>query len=289
MAHIDPGTTRFIDQARRFPRLDAASEQELITAWRARQDPAAASRLVSAHLRDVAFQALRYRHYGVPVDDLISEGNLGLMHALGKYDPAHGTRFGTYAAYWIRAYLVTHVLRSWSMVRNRTGVLRTKLFFKLRRERARLESLHGQGEETHRLLAERMGVSEARLARMLSRIDSRDVSLDAPAHSDSTVTLGDQLVGSEDQEAAYAFCEMKHGLSVAINDVLPRLDERERFIVKARWMADEEMSLADIGRQLGVSRERARQLESRARKKVNDVLAVKHRASADWLGAATAA
>jgi RNA polymerase sigma-32 factor len=289
MADLDPGTSRFIDQARRFPKLDAATELELLEAWRTRRDRGAADRLVSAHLRDVAFQALRYRHYGVPVGDLISEGNMGLMHALNKFEPKHGTRFGTYAAYWIRAYLVTHVLRSWSIVRNRTGVLRTKLFFKLRRERARLQTLHGDGAETHRLLAERMNVSEERLTRMLTRIDVRDVSLDAPAHADSSVSLVDQLPSTEDQETSYAFGQVKEGLARAIHDVLPRLDDRERFIVKARWMADDEMSLADIGRKLGVSRERARQLECRARKKVQEALTTHHGATSDWLCAATAA
>lgn len=291
MNAFDTGMNRFIDAAHREPRLSREEEAELLERHRLQADRGAADRLVRAHLRDVVFLATRYRHYGVPVEELISEGNLGLLRALEKYEPSHGTRFGTYAIYWIRAYVITHVLRSWSLVRNRTGVLRTRLFFRLRRERARLESLHGAGEATHLLLAERMNMTPERLTRVLSRLDARDVSLDEPQSDDGAATLGDRLASPDDQESSLAAEEVRDQLERALGTALPELDRRERFIVESRWMAgrEEELSLADIGRELGVSRERVRQLETRARTKLAKVLCEQHGATRDWLSAATAA
>jgi RNA polymerase sigma-32 factor len=290
-ASTDSATNRYIENAQRVPRLSREEEEVLVTRWRTEQDRRAADQLIGAHLRDVCFIALQHRFYGMPVGDLIAEGNLGLMKALEKYDPAFGTRFGTYAAYWVRAYVVGHVLRSWSMVGNRTGVLRTKLFFRLRRERARLENLHGSGEQSEALLAERMEVSRDQLSAMIRRVDSRDVSLDAPLYADAHATLGDSLPGDEDQERTYQAAELRRRLEAALKDALPGLDPRERFIVEARWLADQddELSLADIGRKLGVSRERVRQLETRARQKLQRALSERHGATPDWLEAATAA
>jgi RNA polymerase sigma-32 factor len=290
-ASTDQATTRYIEHAQRVPRLSREEEDALVAAWRTTQNRRAADRLIEAHLRDVCFVALQHRFYGMPIGDLIAEGNLGLMKALEKYDAGFGTRFGTYAAYWIRAYVVGHVLRSWSMVGNRSGVLRTKLFFRLRRERARLENLHGAGEQADALLAERMDVSREKLGAMIRRVDARDVSLDAPLFADAGSTLGDSLPGVEDQERTYQAAEVRERLEAALKEALPSLDARERFIVEARWLADQEdeLSLADIGRKLGVSRERVRQLETRARQKLQRALSEQHGATPDWLEAATAA
>jgi RNA polymerase sigma-32 factor len=290
-ASTDTATYRYIDHAQRAPRLSREEEQALVARWSTSQDRRAADQLVGAHLRDVCFIAMQHRFYGMPIGDLIAEGNLGLLKALEKYDPAFGTRFGTYAAYWVRAFIIGHVLRSWSMVGNRTGVLRTKLFFRLRRERARLENLHGVGEQAEALLAERMDVSRERLGAMIRRVDARDVSLDAPLRDDSHSTLGDSIPGEEDQERTYQAMEVRERLEAALKDALPGLDPRERFIVEARWLADgeDELSLADIGRRFGVSRERARQLETRARQKLQRALRDRHGATPDWLEAATAA
>jgi RNA polymerase sigma-32 factor len=290
-APTNPATTRYINTARRVPKLSREDEEVLVSRWRTSKDRTAADRLIGAHVRNVCFIALKHRFYGMPVEDLIAEGNLGLMRALESYDPAFGTRFGTYAAYWIRAYVVGHVLRSWSVVGNRTGVLRTKLFFRLRRERSRIENIHGTGEQAEALLAESMDVSREALGAMLQRIDARDVSLDAPLFDEGSATLGDSLPSADDQEVAYQARELRQRVEVAMSEALPHLDARERFIVEARWLADsdEELSLADVGRKLGVSRERARQLETRARKKLHRALSERHGASSDWLDAATAA
>jgi RNA polymerase sigma-32 factor len=246
--------------------------------------------VVHAHLKCAVYVAHKYRFYGVPLADLIAEGNLGLMRALEKFDVAHGVRFSTYATHWVRAFVVTHVLRSWSLVGGSAGVLRSGLFFRLRRERARLEALHGPGDGTLRLLADRMSVSEEQLGRLLARIDSRDLSLDAPIHAESTATFADRLAATSDTEEAYDEQQARTRLSVALSAVLPVLDRRERFIAEARWLADaeSELSLADIGRQLGISRERARQLETRARAKLRRALAERYGASAEWLPATAA-
>ena len=275
MNTIDPATARYVETTSSVSVLSREEEAALWLLAREKGDRGAVTRLVQAHLRDVVFIAKKHRLYGVPVADLIAEGNLGLLHAFEKFDPARGVRFGTYAAHWIRAYVVTHVLRSWSLVGGSSGVLRSGLFFRLRRERARLEALHGQGDATLRLLAERMGVSEEQLRLLLERLDARDLSLDAPLYSESTTTIADRLPAGDDTERSYDEQEERRRVETSLYDALDVLDRRERFIAEARWLADaeSELSLADIGRELGVSRERARQLETRARAKMKKALA----------------
>ena len=270
----DPATARYIQTATAIAPLSREEELALWTMFRDSRDRRAADRLVHAHLRDVVYVARKHRFYGIPVADLIAEGNLGLMRALEKFEPAHGVRFGTYAAHWVRAYVVTHVLRSWSLVGGRSGALRSNLFFRLRRERARLETLHGPNEDVHRMLAERLHTTEDELRLMLERVDARDVSLDAPVHPESKTTIADRLVAADDAERAFEAESVRRRVSAALREALPALDPRERFIAEARWLADgdDELSLADIGRELGVSRERVRQLETRARAKIRRVL-----------------
>lgn len=269
----DPLTSRYIDRARQFPRLSRSQEADLVHRWLETRDRRAAEQLINAHLRDVVFMALRNRYYGVPIGELISEGNLGLLRALDKYDPSHGTRFGTYAAYWIRAFMMTYVLKSWSLVGGASGVMRTKLFFKLRRERARLHNQCGEGPEADRELARRLGLTEERVQTLLRRIDCRDVSLDGPAHADGSPLI-DSLAGDVDQEAAVARRQVQDRIGRHLPAVLELLDERERFIVQRRLLADREeaLSLAEVGHEFGVSRERARQLEVRAKTKLRESL-----------------
>jgi RNA polymerase sigma-32 factor len=247
MMAIDTGTLRFIEAAQRAQRL--SRDEEVLLFGRIRDgDRAARERFVTAHLREVVFIALKHRRYGVAVADLIAEGNLGLLRALEKFDLDRGVRFATYAVHWIRSYVVSHVLASWSVTCPRTGVLR---------------------------LAERMGVTEDKAARMLARLDTRDLSLEAPFHGDSSATLGDQIASDDDPERACDARRLRAHLGEGLSQVLAELDERERLIVNARWLADpeDELSLADIGRTLGISRERARQLEARARDRVARALA----------------
>jgi len=266
---FDTATARYIETARAVPPLSREEESALLTRARA-GDRRAADRLIEAHLRDVVYVAQKHRFYGMPLADLIGEGNLGLMRALEKFEPERGVRFATYASHWIRSFIVSHVLRSWTLVGGRTGVLRSNLFFRLRRERARLECLHGTNSDTTQLLAERLDVSEDELGHMLERLDARDLSLDAPTHPDSVKVLADSLASSDDAERDYEAEKRRHDVAAALRKALPQLDTRERFIAEARLLADsaEELSLADIGRHLGVSRERARQLEDRTCAKI---------------------
>jgi RNA polymerase sigma-32 factor len=227
--------------------------------------------LLRAHLRYVVAIALKYQRYGLPLADLIAEGNFGVVHALGKFEPERGNRFVTYAAYWIRAYVLNYIIRSWSLVGVGSGALRSKMFFKLRRERVRILNLVGEGDAADELLANRLELPKEQVVSMLRRLEARDVSLDAKLYDDSRATLIDTLVAPGDsQEDHVASTERSQAIGGVVKEALGRLDTRERYIVEHRLMAEveDELSLAEIGRRLGVSRERARQLEARAKRKL---------------------
>lgn len=272
MAHdADPTISKYIAKVQAYPQLTREAELELARAWIERADSAAADKLVRAHLRYVVAIALKYRRYGVPLSELIAEGNFGVVHALKKFQPERGNRFVTYAAYWIRAYILNYVIRSWSLVGAGSGALRSKMFFRLRREKVRVLNLVGDGEDADELLATRLGLTKDQVQAMLRRLESRDVSLDSKVFDDSATSLVDTLVApGQDQEQTLATSGIHDKLRGAVRDAVKELDERERFIVENRLMADpeDELSLAELGRRLGVSRERARQLEARAKKKL---------------------
>jgi RNA polymerase sigma-32 factor len=251
--------------------LDRETELRLATAWKEHQDEAAASRLVQAHMRYVVATAVKYRRYGVPLDELIAEGNFGLVHALRKFEPERGFRFVTYAAYWIRAYILNYIIRSWSLVGSGSGVLRSKMFFRLRRERVKLANLLGDRDAAEEALADKLGTSREQLSNMLRRLESRDVSLDGKVFDDGSTTLLDTLVAKNDGQDQIVYeGETRGEVKAWVRTAMQNLDRRERFIVEQRLMADaeEKLSLAEIGRTLGVSRERARQLEARAKNKL---------------------
>jgi len=236
-------------------------------------DRQASDKLIEANLRFVVAVALQYRRYGIPVWELIAEGSLGLMLAVGKFDPERGTRFVTYAGYWIRAYVLDLVVRSTSMVGAGSGALRSKLFFRLRRERAQIASVEQDPERRLELLASRFGVAPDKARIMLQQIDARDVSLDVQVGPDSTVTMLDMLREEAVQERDLLEHERLDGLRHSMRGALEALDFRERYIVEQRILRDDELSLAELGRRLGVSRERARQLEARAKRKLRERLA----------------
>jgi RNA polymerase sigma-32 factor len=267
--------TGYGGQLTHFSPLTRDRERELALRWRQDRDEAAADELVKAHLRYVVATALKFRRYGIPLDELIAEGSFGVVHALGKFDPDRGTRFVTYAAYWIRAYILNYVLRSWSLVGSGAGALRSKNFFRLRRERARVFNLFTDETQAQEELAKRLEVPVPQLVAMLERLDTRDVSLDSQLFDGSNSRLLDTLVSDvADQEVSMADDEAKSGRAEAVRSAIVKLDARERFIVESRMMADrdDELSLAEIGRRLGVSRERARQLEARAKGKLRALL-----------------
>ncbi len=261
----------YIAAVKHLPPLKREEELELATRFAKSGDLAAKERLIETHLRYVVAIALKYRRYGVPVAELIGEGNFGLLHALTKFDPARGFRFVTYAAYWIRAYVLNYVIRSWSLVGVGSGALRSKMFFKLRRERVRLLNLVGEPEKADELLAQQLKLPTEKVRDMVRRLEQRDLSLDTKVFDDSGATLGDSLPSpNENQEQIASDNERQGQIQSTVRSALGILDERERFIVNFRLMADNEdaLSLAEIGRRLGVSRERARQLESRAKRKL---------------------
>ncbi len=263
---IDSSLSRYITLVHQYPKLTREEELVLAERWVDTADPAAADALIRAHLRYVVAIALKYRRYGVPLAELIAEGNFGVVHALKKFEPKRGNRFVTYAAYWIRAYVLGYVIRSWSLVGVGSGALRSKLFFKLRRERTRMLNLIGD-----ELLAEKFGVPPAQISAMVRRLETRDVSLDGKVFDDAATTLMDTLVAPDvDQETSMSYDESRDEVKLAVRRAIQDLDPRERYIVEKRMMADaeDELSLAEIGRRLGVSRERARQLEERAKKKL---------------------
>ncbi len=268
----DGALTRYMERVRTIPTLSREEEHELALQVRA-GDQDAADRLVEANLRFVVAVALQYRRYGIPISDLLAEGNLGLMMAVKKFDPDRGTRFVTYAGYWIRAYVLDLVVRSTTMVGAGSGPLRSKLFFRLRRERAKVANLTSDPSERIAKMAERFQVSEQKMEQMLRRLDARDVSLDAPLHDDAGLTMLDALPETdEDQEVVYLDAERRRLIEAHLGDALEGLDTRERYILEQRFMGDEEVSLAELGRELGVSRERARQLEARAKQKLKKQL-----------------
>jgi RNA polymerase sigma-32 factor len=268
---FDSDVFRYMAMVKQLPSLDRDREVELAMRWKYHGDASAREALVRAHLRHVIAVALKYRRYGIPLAELISEGNLGLLHALGKFEPERGYRLVTYAGHWIRAYVLNFILRSWSMVGGGTGALRSKLFFKLRRERVRILNLVGEGEQANRMLAEKLGLPQDELERMLRRLDTRDVSLDAPVAGDSATPLIDLMPSYDrNQEDVATASETSRFARSAVQTAVADLDRRERYIVEHRISADAEdqLALAEIARQLGVSRERARQLEARAKKKL---------------------
>jgi len=267
-SNVDTALADYISRVRGIPRLSREVEHELALAART-GDMDAAHKLVEANLRFVVAVALQYRRYGIPVSELIAEGSVGLILAVRKFDPERGTRFVTYAGYWIRAYVLDLVVKSASLVGGGSGALRSKLFFRLRRERARVAN---QMQDQNRIveeLAQRFHVDTERMARMLRQIDARDVSLDVSTHADSALTMLDTLQdeGASQEEELLA-SEQKTGLNDRLGVALGTLDRRERYIVEQRIMGEDEMSLAELGRRLGVSRERARQIEARAKRKL---------------------
>jgi RNA polymerase sigma-32 factor len=265
-----------------FPRLDRETELALARRFNDNGDEVARDALVQAQLRHVVAIAFKYRRYRLPLSELIAEGTFGLVHALSKFEPERGNRLVTYAAHWIRAYILDCIIRSWSLVGGGSGALRTKLFFKLRRERVRITNLLGEREEAYQVLAQQLDVPEAKLKGMLHRLEARDVRLDTPISGDSNLRLVDTLpsLASNQEELAVSSQASGH-VRNAVRNALAVLNERERYIVERRLMADpeDELSLAEIGRRLGVSRERARQLETRAKHKLRTRIKDLERAS----------
>lgn len=265
----------FAARAQRAPKL-SREEEHALAVRAAAGERSALDALVTANLRYVTPMALKYRRYGAALDDLMAEAQLGLVVAALKFDAERGTRFVTYAAHWARAFMLEHILKNHSIVPIKGGVLRSRAFFRYRRERAALVTRGMDVARAHETLAERYGTTPERLAELTDRLHARDVSADMPTHGDGTSSLAESLAGTApDAEDALVHSEQARTLHEQVAQALALLDAREQIIVRTRLMADDEeaLTLAELGRRLGVSRERARQLETRARQKLARALA----------------
>ena len=277
----DPGLKHYLQAIESCESLDAATERELVRAWRA-GDAAAGDRLITANLRYTARIARKYGGTRFRMADLIAEGNVGLMEALERFDPDRNLRFMTYGAYWVRAMILSHILKNFSIVGLGSGPLQSKLFFRLQRERARLATKLGDDEaRITGALAAKFGITEDTVRLYGQRLGAHDPSLDQAAFTDGPATLGDTLPDTEENvETRVADHERDQAVQESLNEIWHALSERERLILSERLlMGADGASLADLGRKLGVSRERVRQLEARLKTKLHAALLPLERAA----------
>ena len=267
----ESGLSRYLEEIRRFPMLEPQNEYMLAKRWREHGDRDAAHKLVTSHLRLVAKIAMGYRGYGLPISEVISEGNVGLMQAVKRFEPEKGFRLATYAMWWIKATIQEYILRSWSLVKMGTTANQKKLFFNLRKAKSKISALE-EGDlrpDQVKLIAKRLGVTEQDVVDMNRRLGG-DVSLNAPIREDGdSGEWQDWLVDDvSDQETRLAESEESDNRRKALGDALSVLNDRERRIIEARRLADEPITLEDLAAEFGVSRERVRQIEVRAFEKV---------------------
>ena len=265
------GLTRYLEEIRQFPMLEPQEEYMLAKSWREHGDRDAAHRLVTSHLRLVARIAMGYRGYGLPIGEVVSEGNVGLMQAVKRFDPDKGFRLATYAMWWIRAAIQEYILRSWSLVKMGTTAAQKKLFFNLRKIKGQLKALD-EGDlrpDQVKRIATQLGVTEEDVVSMNRRL-AGDSSLNAPVRNDSeSGEWQDWLVDDTmDQETALAESEEKERRRDMLNNALQGLNERERRVFEARRLAEDPLTLEELSAEFGVSRERIRQIEVRAFEKV---------------------
>ncbi len=267
----ESGLARYLEEIRRFPMLEPQDEYMLAKRWREHGDRDAAHNLVTSHLRLVAKIAMGYRGYGLPISEVISEGNVGLMQAVKRFEPEKGFRLATYAMWWIKAAIQEYILRSWSLVKMGTTANQKKLFFNLRKAKSKISAL--EDGDLHpdqvKLIAKRLGVTEQDVVDMNRRLGG-DVSLNSPIREDGdSGEWQDWLVDEvSDQETRLVESEESDNRKKALGDALSVLNERERRIFEARRLADDPITLEDLAAEFGVSRERVRQIEVRAFEKV---------------------
>jgi RNA polymerase sigma-32 factor len=265
------GLHRYLSEIRNFPMLEPEEEYMLAKRWREHEDSDAAHRLVTSHLRLVAKIAMGYRGYGLPLSEIVSEGNVGLMQAVKRFDPEKGFRLATYAMWWIKASIQEYILRSWSLVKIGTTAAQKKLFFNLRKAKGQIKAIE-EGDlrpEQVKLIATKLGVTEEEVISMNRRLAAPDHSLNAPLRADSEGEWQDWLVDeSPNQETLLADREEKDDRSELLAEGLKALNERERHILTERRLKDEPATLEDLSKEYDISRERVRQIEVRAFEKL---------------------
>jgi RNA polymerase sigma-32 factor len=268
------GLARYLNQIRRFPMLEPEEEYMLAKRWREHQDPEAARKLVTSHLRLVAKIAMGYRGYGLPISEVVSEGNVGLMQAVKRFEPDKGFRLATYAMWWIRAAIQEYILRSWSLVKMGTTANQKKLFFNLRRAKSQISALD-EGDlrpDQVKTIARRLGVAEQDVVDMNRRMGG-DASLNSRLRDQNEGEWQDWLVDdSASQESTLVDREEAGNRHDALHEALEVLNPRERRIFEARRLADDPVTLEALSSEFGISRERVRQIEVRAFEKVQSAV-----------------
>jgi RNA polymerase sigma-32 factor len=284
-AHFS-GAGRYVEDIQQFPMLEPHEEYVLAKSWREHGDRDAADKLTTSHLRLVVKTAMAYRGYGLPISELISEGNVGLLQAVKRFEPDMGFRLSTYAVWWIRAAIQEYILRSWSLVKMGTTANQKKLFFNLRKAKSKISALE-DGDllpDQVQIIATRLGVTEQNVIDMNRRLGG-DVSLNAPMREgEDSDEWQDRLADeSSSQESRLMESEEFENRRRALGEALTTLNERERHIFEARRLADEPITLEELADEFGISRERVRQIEARAFEKVQRAM-IGGRALADRLG-----
>jgi len=267
--------SRYLDEIRKFPMLEPQEEYMLAREWREHEDVESAHKLVTSHLRLVAKIAMGYRGYGLPLAELISEGNVGMMQAVKRFDPERGFRLATYAMWWIRAAIQEYILHSWSLVKMGTTAAQKKLFFNLRKLKGQLQAIE-DGDlppETVTEIAKRLNVPEQDVVNMNRRLAAPDHSLNAPLRADSDGEWQDWLVDdSASQEVLLADREELNKRQVLLRDAMTSLNDRERHILTERRLREDPLTLEDLSKEYNISRERVRQIEVRAFEKLQKAI-----------------
>ncbi|MAM94391.1 MAG: RNA polymerase factor sigma-32 [Parvibaculum sp.] len=277
--------SRYLQEIRKFPMLEPQEEYMLAKRWKEHEDTEAAHKLVTSHLRLVAKIAMGYRGYGLPIGEVISEGNVGLMQAVKRFEPEKGFRLATYAMWWIRASIQEYILRSWSLVKMGTTAAQKKLFFNLRKVKGQIQAIE-EGDlrpEQVTEIADRLGVTEDEVISMNGRMSGPDNSLNAPLRQDSeSGEWQDWLVDdSADQEATLGESEEMELRREMLAAAMESLNEREMHILTERRLKDEPATLEDLSQEYGISRERVRQIEVRAFEKLQKAMKNAVREQAD--------
>ena len=267
--------SRYLREIRSFPMLETQEEYMLAKSWREHEDLDAAHKLVTSHLRLVAKIAMGYRGYGLPISELISEGNVGMMQAVKRFDPDRGFRLATYAMWWIRASIQEYILHSWSLVKMGTTAAQKKLFFNLRKLKGQLQAME-EGDlspENLKKIATELDVPEADVVSMNRRLASPDHSLNAPLRSDSEGEWQDWLVDESESQETRLGERQELGLRRdLLEKAMTHLNDRERHILTERRLQENPTTLEDLSQQYGISRERVRQIEVRAFEKLQKAM-----------------
>ena len=261
----------YMEQIKKFPLLEAKEEYMLAKAWKNQGDVKAAHKLVTSHLRLVAKIASGYRGYGLPLSDLISEGNIGMMHAVKRFEPEKGFRLATYAMWWIKASIQEYILRSWSLVKIGTTAAQKKLFFNLKKIKSKISAIEGSDLTPDQVdkIATELSVPHKEVISMNRRISGSDYSLNSPVTDDSSGEWQDWLEDdTQNQEASFADTEEYLIKKNILSDSLEYLNERERDIISERQLSENPLTLEELSNRYGVSRERIRQIEAKAFEKL---------------------